>query len=184
MPFPQKANLGRAWEQRLNFWHHAYQRQRLAVVMQTTPPTVVHKGDGGSVRRVGTAPCDFAGVALGLPVLFDAKDTKAQRWALSNLKPHQALQLETWRACNGLAFIALQIRERPYVVDWAALGPLWWSWHRGRQRAARGSASIDRAWLEAEAWRMPGDGWLGWVREQRAARGLGAYVAGESRWIR
>lgn len=191
MTFNIHANRGRAWEDRLAAWHHAYAREGHAEVMRLTPPTKRLKG--GAITAVGVGDCDFGGVALGVPVLFDAKACRLDRWDFGNLvkRPkqksgqrqiqmpsiHQPLQLDRWVKADGCAFIALQMGERGFVVPWVVegLAGLWWSWWHAKKRKQTAQASIDLAWCQEWAWSIPmRSGWLQYVREWTARRAVEA----------
>lgn len=172
------ANRGRNWERHLVQLHEHYAMREWATVFQTTPPTL-RVGDG--FRNVGVGAPDFVGVALGRPVLFDAKECSGKRWAFSNLvkrarrkglpgSDHQARALQSWQDCGGLSFIVLRMGGqwgRGFVVPWSNLGPAWWQWRDARiSGGPKSRASIDRDWCDVYAWPMKADGWIDWIREQ------------------
>jgi len=97
-------------------------------------------------------PPDFVGVALGRPVVFDAKSTAQPRWSLADLRPHQARDLEAATKAGAFAFIALDLRGERWVLPWALLSPRWVAHPRSSL------SSDDRSGM---ALRMDSDdGWL------------------------
>lgn len=182
MSLTTHANRGKQWEATLSAFHAHYARKGDAYIIQTTPPAQRTK-DG--FRSIDVGAPDFVGVALGRPVLFEAKEARV-RWGFTNLvkrakrqaqtdSAHQAHALEQWQAAGGISFVALRLGGdygRSWVVPWRVLSPLWWTWWRTRkQRGAKPRASIDVAWCSEHAWPMARDGWIGWVREQEVVSG-------------
>jgi hypothetical protein len=176
------ANRGVEWQRILEGWHDTYRRDRRAVVWPTPPRVRVlsRVSPAGQFRAAWAAegPPDYAGVLepRGRAVVFDAKDCQAERWPLSSLERHQARDLEAVHAAGGFAFVALRFAghlgagtprrvegprgDEAWVLPWATLGPLYWTWYDGD--AERGQASISRARVSNLGWRMPEIGdWLG-----------------------
>lgn len=159
-------NRGKAWEAQLIAWHHAYAKAGLAFVVQAPPAVkVIGKPDRGRFLACWSksGPPDFAGGALGRPVVFDAKHSDAARWPLKNLEPHQARDLNTATKAGALAFVALRLPDGAFVLPWETLGPVWMRWGRGE--AERGDSSIDATRAAELGLPMNEDGWLDAVRE-------------------
>lgn len=149
----RRSNKGKGWETRLDFQHDEYRRERRGVFFHAHPEVKVIAGK--AIRSKG--PPDYFGVADGVAYLFDAKKVEGPRFALSNIKPHQAKALEAWMCHTGDSGVALKIGARTFWIPWEELNGLWWAWHEAR--GAR--ASVDVAWLETHARDMGGGAdWL------------------------
>jgi penicillin-binding protein-related factor A (putative recombinase) len=167
------ANRGRDWELLIDGWHDRYRLEGRAVVYRTPPPTKVLSWiDKGVFRAcfLGLGPPDYAGVvarfgpsaAAARAVAFDAKDCGAARWKFEHLEPHQARDLDEWARLGGIAFIALRLAGRGWVLPWSELGPRWSSWSTMTGAAVRGTASVGVEELQQWALPMPQPGdWLG-----------------------
>lgn len=143
--------LGRSWEIALEAQHDRYRRDRLAVVWKTEP----RRDRTG--RYVEKAPPDFVGVlADGRGVCFDAKDCTRSRWPLSNVKPHQARDLEAVYLAGGVAFVALRMGSVGHFLPWGALRESYQAWRLGEGSASLGPRDIERIGRE-----MDGADWLG-----------------------
>lgn len=154
---------GKAWEAQLERLHDRYRRDQLAAIWRVHPGVRVHQDRGSSFvgSWIASGPPDFTGVLWpqGRGVLFDAKDCEGDRWPLASLERHQARDLEAAHLAGGLAFVALQLDGRAYVLPWADLGPRFWAWYERTGRAAVGTASIaPAAWWRA--FDVAGAGWL------------------------
>lgn len=137
---------GASWERVLEVAHTDYRRAGLADVRRVHPPGRRAKG-----------PVDFMGVlAGGRAVRFDAK-VRAERFGISELRRHQALQLDVAHRLGGLAGIALRIRSEEsgwWWLDWSALGPIYW-------RDVKGPRTIGVLQADDLGRRMPEAGrWL------------------------
>lgn len=148
-----RGNRGKGWEARLNHQHREYRKASRALIFQAHPEVKVI--DGRTVRSPG--PPDYFGIIQSHgAVLFDAKESKTDRWPFAKLKDHQAKALEAWVVNGGTAGIALRTKSGAYWVDWRLLGPIWWRW-----REEKGSpASVSWDWLAIHAAEMDGADWL------------------------
>jgi len=169
-----EANRGKAWEAVLDEWNARYRAEGRAVVHRTPPAIRVIGAKRGGLFRAcfaGKGPPDYAGVIAGWEpstlgtsraVCFDAKDCAEPRWPYSKLEPHQAETFDAWVAAGGLAFVALRLRGRGWVLSWSLLGPLWHAYTAREGKAKSGEAGIDPLDHEGRALPMPtlGD-WLG-----------------------
>lgn len=162
---------GRGWEARLKVWHDTYRRQGVAWVVHTSPG-MKRVGDGSGGDRFeavfsSKGPPDFVGVALGRPVVFDAKESSDARWSPGRITEHQAADLDAATQAGAFAFVALRLGVtcaagggREWVVPWSELRPRW---------QAGGSLGVDE--LRELGQPMGTDGWLS------ALRALGSVAA-------
>jgi penicillin-binding protein-related factor A (putative recombinase) len=160
------ANLGVGWEEVLQAWHDRYRAEGRAVVFRTPPPVQLLSriAPGGEFRArfKGKGPPDYAGVALGVPVSFEAKDCSSGEWAFGGLELHQAEAFDDWWRSGGTAFVAIRFGRRAFVLPWDRLGPVWRAWHTrvGRAKAGEGKLLPTRCAELGFLMPHPGD-WLG-----------------------
>lgn len=94
------------------------------------------------------------------PIEFDAKWTKhASRFDLALLDGRQVRRLKRKHGCRYLAFFLAGFYDDDqlvaYAITWPVLEPYWTAWQRYRDgRGDRAPASIKRAELEAQAYRV------------------------------
>jgi recombination protein U len=55
---------------------------------------------------------DFIGVAQGLPICFDAKETRQTSLPMRNIHPHQIEFMESFRAQKGVAFLLVHFAKK------------------------------------------------------------------------
>lgn len=128
------------------------------MVQKVATPTKVlcdRYGRPKVVREKSTV--DFVGVWRGVPVAFDAKQTREKRFPLSQLHDHQYEFLRTWTECGGLAFLLIETeagtaRARFHILPFAELERYWTRWKTG------GRASLSAEELEALPRVQPGRG--------------------------
>lgn len=129
--------------------HRQYRRDSRAWVIKTEPRRAMNG------RFLAEAPPDFLGVIEGgTCVCFDAKMTDKERFYFSEIKDHQAKDLEAVHLRGGIAFIALLYRGTPYVLRWSDLGRQYQAWRRG------GAASLSAGEIEKMGRVMNGHDWL------------------------
>ena len=113
----------RGWEATLEQWHRRYHRDRLACVAKTHPPAKLVRGRLAYSAR---GPPDYIGVLQdGTGIAFEAKESGAKRWRLSQIKPHQAQVLEAYQVMGGVSGVALRWHGDGWWLDWADLGPVY-----------------------------------------------------------
>lgn len=168
------ANRGVAWERQIEVWNSRYRacNPSRAIVSRAEPPVkqIGSRGANGTFLAAyrERGPVDFLGfLPGGTGVAFDAKSTQGARWQFSLLERHQAQYLEAVAIAGHLAFIALDLGGRPFVVPWSKLGERWWNWQLNQAVLVRGDAGMSAA--DAAAWGSPmsshGD-WLSALRDR------------------
>ena len=146
---------GRQWEIQLEAQHDAYRRNGLALVFKTEP----RRDRNG--KHLEKAPPDYCGVLHGgRAVVFDAKDCRQDRFALSNIKKHQAHDLEAAHERGAFAFIALRFQGEGFVLPWRIVRMPYREWRRGKGRASISEYEIRQCF---EMTGVFGAGWLGGV---------------------
>lgn len=158
-------NTGLAWQAILDAAHRDYSERAVASVWRQSPPVRVRSPIRDGMFRAswaGDGPPDYIGVLLGgRGVVFDAKDTVAERWPFADLVRHQARDLQAAHNRGAAAFLAVRTAHAAWVLPWAAFGPQWWAWFGADGRAAAGTASLSSDDLDRLGRRMPRPGdWL------------------------
>lgn len=155
-------SLGRAWEAQLRAWHRAYSKAGLAFIVFCPPPvkilSPITRGRF-TAQFYKEGPPDFSGVALGgRGVIFDAKHSSSDRWALTLLPFHQARDLERGHQAGAFSFVALRLPAGNFVLPWSALREPWDD--AVKKVAPRGRGSVDATWAAELGAPMDDDGWL------------------------
>ena len=139
---------GKSWETKLEVWHDGYRRDGRAVVWKTHPGVTVVRG---KAVFTSAGPPDFIGVSGERSFVFDAKETAKDVLYCSQLKRHQAMDLEATVKHGGSAFLCVRANGRQCVIPW---------WPDVSARYWGDAKTFDMA----RAWDFGDDGWLDLVR--------------------
>ncbi len=154
-----KGHRGDLTEEIINNTNEYLLRHNLALINKIPTPVKVLKREGGKITDgffEEKGLLDYIGICQGLPVAFDAKETKQKSLPLSNIAEHQYEYIENFIKQGGYAFIICNYKslERFYLVPGEiVLGYYYKSLSGGRK-------SIPEKELEEE-YRIKFDKWTG-----------------------
>lgn len=101
---------GNALEELINLTNDVYRQKNLAIIQKIpTPITPVKISEDG--RNITLAyfekqsTVDYIGAVQGIPVCFDAKETKLKSLPMNNIHPHQIEFMEDFSRQDGIAFL-------------------------------------------------------------------------------
>lgn len=103
-----QGNRGMMTEAVINATNDHYRRKGLALVTKIPTPIKVVKQRGGIVTHgffESPGVLDYLGIVQGLPVTFDAKETKEKSLPLKNIADHQYDYIADFLKQGGYAFI-------------------------------------------------------------------------------
>lgn len=101
---------GSAFEGMIDLTNQLYAQKGLAMIQKIPTPITPVAVDNKS-RTITSAyfekksTVDFIGVAQGLPICFDAKETKELYLPLKNIHAHQVEFMESFRQQQGVSFL-------------------------------------------------------------------------------
>lgn len=152
--------LGAQWEASVAGDLRRWVNDGVLADCQQCGPLIQRTGPGG--RRIviveDEAPVDFDAWNHHGAWRFEAKATRAARWSLSQLEPHQARRLTSWHrpSIGRHAGIALAFFRPDEVVSvwlpWDVLAVHWSRWAGGRARRGEASITVDEAVLMGSCW--------------------------------
>lgn len=127
------ANRGRKLELLVEMTNNQYRAAGRAVVNHIPTPTKIKKVEGDKVEaKLGKAAfVDYIGVCNGKSIVFDAKETKQERFPLANLASHQYQILEMWHKHGAESFLLIAFwlkgKNEPeiYVLSFEQLKRAW-----------------------------------------------------------
>ena len=108
---------GSTFEELINRTNEKYDEAGLALVQKIPTPITPVKFDKEQ-RRITDAyfekdsTVDYIGVVQGIPVCFDAKESKTDTFSLRNIHPHQFEFMKDFEAQGGVAFVMLHFTMR------------------------------------------------------------------------
>ncbi len=129
---------GSVLEELINFTNERYRQSSLALLQKIPTPITPVRMDAES-KTITLAyfekqsTVDYIGVAQGVPIAFDAKETAGKSLPLQNIHAHQLAFMEEFRAQQGLAFLLVHFSARGeyYLLPFETLKAYW-------ERAAAG----------------------------------------------
>jgi len=142
---------GDTFEELINLSNMAYERKEIALIQKIATPVKVLKRQGHKITNgyfEQKSTLDFIGVYESIPIAFDAKETKENRFPLKNIHQHQIEFMENWNLRGGRAFILVSFREfyKVYRLEYEDLIFHWKSWKQNKGK--RGYASIPYSYFK------------------------------------
>lgn len=139
---------GDAFEEIINISNKVYQRKGIALVQKIpTPMKPIRRGNQiVSAYYEEKSTLDYIGVHEGVPIAFDAKETKEEnRFPLGNIQDHQVEFMKNWYKHGGLAFLLIHFTklDTVYRLDWLTLSWYWKQYQENRGKRGFGSISIN-----------------------------------------
>ena len=111
---------GGAFEEMIDLTNQLYLQKNLAVIQKIPTPITPVVVDN-KARTITSAyfekrsTVDFIGAAQGLPICFDAKETKLLNLPLKNIHTHQIEFMENFRKQQGVSFLLVHFQQKNEV---------------------------------------------------------------------
>jgi recombination protein U len=108
---------GSAFEEMIDLTNQLYARQGLAVI-QKVPTPITPVAVDNAARTITSAyfekksTVDFIGVAQGVAICFDAKETRQMSLPLRNIHAHQIEFMENFRKQKGVSFLLVRFAAK------------------------------------------------------------------------
>ena len=111
---------GSAFEELIDLTNQLYAQKNLAVIQKVPTPITPVAVDNKN-RTITAAyfekksTIDFIGVAQGIPICFDAKETREKNLPLKNIHSHQIEFMEAFSKQDGLSFLLVSFKAENRV---------------------------------------------------------------------
>ena len=133
---------GSSLEESINFTNERYRQSGLALLQKIPTPITPVRMDAES-RTITLAyfekqsTVDYIGVAQGVPIAFDAKETAGKSLPLQNIHAHQMAFMEEFRRQRGLAFLLVHFSaaDEYYLLPFEALKCYWENAKKGGRKS-------------------------------------------------
>lgn len=133
---------GSTFEELINLTNERYRQAGLALFQKIPTPITPVRMDG-ETRTITLAyfekqsTIDYIGVAQGVPVAFDAKETAAKSLPLQNIHAHQMAFMEEFRRQRGLSFLLVHFSaaDEYYLLPFETLKLYWEQAEQGGRRS-------------------------------------------------
>ncbi len=115
---------GSALEDKINMTNERYKQKGIALIQKIPTPIKPIKID--QEKRVITlayfeqkSTVDYIGVAQGIPICFDAKETALKSLPLANVHAHQVEFMKAFKEQGGEAFLIVYFKkyDEHYLID-------------------------------------------------------------------
>jgi len=111
---------GSAFEEMVELTNQLYAQKELAIIQKVPTPITPVAVDNKS-RTITSAyfekksTIDFIGVAQGIPICFDAKETREKNLPLKNIHSHQIEFMQSFHRQKGIAFLLVHFHAKNEV---------------------------------------------------------------------
>lgn len=119
-------------EECINTSNRIYMEEGLAVVQKIpTPITPIELNkEKGTITLAyfdKKSTVDYLGNVQGIPICFDAKETKLNYLPLENIHKHQIEFMDKFNKQNGIAFLILRFSkfDQTFLCPWEVLDKYW-----------------------------------------------------------
>ena len=118
---------GSVFEEMINKTIDEYRVKKLALIQKIPTPIVPMKMDGDGHITLAyfdkKSTVDYIGNVQEIPVCFDAKECKTDKFPLRNIHKHQVEFMKDWETQGGLSFILIYFshRELAYYMRFSEL---------------------------------------------------------------
>ena len=144
---------GSTLEELINRTNEKYEEQHLALMQKIPTPITPLRMDKES-RHITLAyfdqksTVDYIGVIQGIPVCFDAKESKTPTFSLQNIHAHQVAFMREFERQQGIAFFLLYFtgKELYYYLPFRHFLPLWERAEQGGRKSFR-LDELDQTWI-------------------------------------
>lgn len=133
---------GSTFEEIINFTNERYRQSKLALFQKIPTPITPVRMDGES-KTITLAyfekqsTVDYIGVAQGVPIAFDAKETAGKSLPLQNIHGHQMEFMEEFREQRGLSFLLVHFSAAGeyYLLPFEILKTYWENAEKGGRKS-------------------------------------------------
>lgn len=123
---------GSSLEELVNRTNEQYLQRGLALIQKIPTPITPVRMDKEN-RQITLAyfeqrsTVDYIGAVQGIPVCFDAKESKSQTFPLQNIHEHQVVFMENFEKQGGIAFLLLYFTaaDRAYYMRFTEVRQFW-----------------------------------------------------------
>lgn len=123
---------GSSLEENINFTNEKYRQKGLALLQKVPTPITPVRIDPQS-KTITLAyfekqsTVDYIGVAQGVPICFDAKETAQKHLPLQNIHQHQMDFMEEFRLQKGLSFLLVHFTtvDEYFLLPFEVLKKYW-----------------------------------------------------------
>lgn len=134
-------------EDLINNTNEIYKEKGLAIVQKIpTPITPIKMNPKGKQITLAyfdqKSTVDYIGAVQGLPVCFDAKECREERFPLQNIHAHQVDFMEHFEKQGGISFFIIYFTTKD-IIFYLPFEMFKFFWDRAKEEGGRKSFKID-----------------------------------------
>lgn len=144
---------GSMLEELINRTNEKYREEHLALIQKIPTPITPIRIDKESSQITlayfdQKSTVDYIGAVQGIPVCFDAKESKTDTFSLQNIHPHQVAFMEEFEQQEGIAFFIISYTERDmlYYLPYRYFRSFWDRALAGGRKSFR-MDELDMTWV-------------------------------------
>ncbi|MCL1925318.1 MAG: Holliday junction resolvase RecU [Defluviitaleaceae bacterium] len=133
---------GSSFEEIINLTNELYREKNLAIIQKIpTPITPVSFEKNTKIITKAyfekKSTVDYIGVAQGVPICFDAKETSQKSFSLQNVHEHQIKFMKDFVNQRGYAFLLVNfvVYEQCFILPFDCLKTFWEQSKRGGKKS-------------------------------------------------
>jgi len=142
MGYSNRGLRGSTFEEIINMTNARYRSQGLAIVEKIPTPITPVAIDKES-RHITLAyfdkksSVDYIGVVQGIPICFDAKETRLKNFPINNIHRHQMEFMEDFVRQKGIAFMLVNFAalNECFFLSFGDLQPFWQAAQKGGRKS-------------------------------------------------
>lgn len=138
---------GSSFEEMINMTNTVYKEKKLAIIQKIPTPITPTKFDKekGIITEAyfdQKSTIDYIGAVQGIPICFDAKETKQGRLPLQNIHSHQIEFMEHFKNQGGVAFLLVHCQDKDeyYLLPFEVMKEYWENAQKGGRKSIPYSA--------------------------------------------
>jgi recombination protein U len=151
MPWNSGGLRGSTLEELVNLTNESYRAKGLAVVQKIPTPITPVRFDSAS-RTIQLAyfdqksTVDYIGAAQGIPICFDAKETRRESLPIQNIHEHQIQFMEEFEWQKGIAFLLVHFArpDQYFFLPFQSMKTFWDAARNGGRKSIPLSAFDER----------------------------------------
>lgn len=142
MSFANRGLRGSTFEEMINFTNERYKSNSLAIVQKIpTPITPVEINKENKTITLAyfekKSTVDYIGVVQGIPICFDAKETRQKNLPINNIHHHQIEFMDEFIKQKGIAFMLVNFAHygKFFFLSFDKLKAFWANSQKGGRKS-------------------------------------------------
>lgn len=146
-----RGSRGSLLEESINRTNEKYREHGLALVQKIPTPITPMEMNGRMITKAFFAQkstVDYMGIVQGIPVCFEAKESKKKRFPFDSIHEHQVKFMEEYEKQDGCAFLIIDftVEDKCFYVPFRIFKEFWDKGKNGGKKSFKFD-ELDEKWL-------------------------------------